>query len=316
MKKASAVVCLGGGIGTVQVVRSLRPFVENITVVVSMADDGGSAGRLRRLYSVPPPGDLINCLAALSDAEPILQELLTYRFEGNRWGREDSIGGHKIGNLILVALTKILGNFNLALLEAERIFSCKGHILPSTFENVSIWAETTKGEKVIGEEKIDLGKYKDSLSKVHLEPKNVKTPSEVVKAIMEANTIIIGPGDLYTTILPVLLVPDIQKAIGKSKAKKIFVANIANKRETKNYTLNDYLDAFNRHVTGIKFNLIVVNNNQKIAMKPKSKYAYVSPDFNIQKNRVKIVKTDIIDSKFLVQHDPKKLGAILQKILI
>src|SRR3989338_11344376 len=181
------IVCLGGGVGTVQGIRGLRSSSSDITVVVSMADDGGSAGRLRRLYSVPPPGDLVNCLSALSDAKPHYKELLTYRLAGNRWGRLDSIEGHKIGNLILVALTKILGDFNLALRSEERLFDCQGKILPSTYENVSIWAETTKGDKVVGEETIDLGKYNDSLYKVHLNPQNVSTPQDITKAIKKAD---------------------------------------------------------------------------------------------------------------------------------
>lgn len=318
MKKSSKqkVVCLGGGIGTVQLIRAVRPYCDNMTVVVSMADDGGSAGRLRRLYSVPPPGDLINCLAALSDAEPVLKDLLTYRFQGNRWGREDSLGGHKIGNLILVALTKILGDFNKALLEAERIFSCKGKILPSTYEDVSIWAETNKNEIVYGEETIDLGKYKNSLYKVHLEPQNARTPQEVLTAINEASTIMVGPGDLYTTVLPVLLVPEVQSALGKSKAKKVYIVNTANKRETENYTIDDYLLAMKRHCHNITFNYIVINTNQNPAMKPESQYSYIPPEFPKATKFVKMIKADILDEKFPVQHDPSKLGKILyHKIL-
>lgn len=316
MNKTPKIVCLGGGIGTVQAIRALRPYVSDMTVVVSMADDGGSAGRLRRMYSVPPPGDLINCLAALSDAEPTLKKLLTYRLEGNRWGREDSLGGHKIGNLMLVALTKILGDFNKALLEAERLFSCKGKILPSTYESVSIWAETTEGKKVVGEETIDLGKYKNSLYKVHLEPKNVKTPKEVIEAIDNADFIVVGPGDLYTTILPVLLVPEIQKALEKSKARKIFVGNIANKRETEGYTVNEYLNALKRHWDGMKFDYIVVNSNQNPYMKPHKEYAYIPKEVEKNESYGKILKVDVVDEKFPVQHDPEKLGRVLKKNIL
>lgn len=308
------IVCLGGGVGTVQVIKGLRTYSSDITVVVSMADDGGSAGRLRRLYSVPPPGDLINCLSALSDAKPILKDLLTYRFAGNRWGRLDSLEGHKIGNLILVALTKLMGDFNEALIETGKLFSCHGEILPSTYESVSIWAETTKGGKVVGEETIDLGKYKDSLFKVHLNPKDVSTPQEVLEAIANADLIIVGPGDVYTTILPVLLVPKIIKAVNSAKAKKLFILNIANKRETEEYTISNYLEALKRHCSDLFFDFLIINNNQKPKFKSPLHYKYV-PLENPQGYKYgKIIQADLVDEKFPVQHDPNKLAKTILSV--
>lgn len=308
------IVCLGGGVGTVQVIKGIRPYTKDITVVVSMADDGGSAGRLRRLYSVPPPGDLINCLEALSDAQPTLKKLLTYRFEGDRWGRIDSIGGHKIGNLILVALTKIMGDFNLALEETERLFSCHGQILPSTYENVSIWAQTTRGEKVVGEETIDLGRYKDALCQVHLTPENARTPEKVIQSMKTTDMIIVGPGDLYTTILPVLLVPDIIKTFQTSEAKKVFILNIANKRETENYTMKDHVDAIVRHCPGIKFDYLLVNNNQTPQFVSELHYSYIPPTPLPDPKYGTIRKLDLVDVNFPVQHDPKKLGKAVSSL--
>src|SRR3989344_8657042 len=122
MKSEPKIVCLGGGIGTVQLLRGLRHYTHSITGIVSMADDGGSGGRLRRLFSIPPPGDLINCLAALSNAEPLLQKLLTYRFKGARWGRDDSLGGQKLGSLIMVAMSHLTGSFETALTETQGLF--------------------------------------------------------------------------------------------------------------------------------------------------------------------------------------------------
>ncbi len=314
MKKQKTFACLGGGIGTVQLIRGLRPHSHNITVVVSMADDGGSAGRLRRLYSVPPPGDLINCVAALSDAEPTLKQLLTYRFEGDRWGREDSIGGHKIGNLMLVALTKIMGDFYLALQEMEKMFSCHGKILPSTYEDVSIWAETITGEKVIGEETIDLGKYSDKLFKVHLDPQDVKTPKEVIEAILHSDVVVVGPGDLYTTLLPVLLVPDIIKALSKTSAKKIFVFNIANKKETAQYTLVDHMDALVRHCPSLKFDSLIANSNHSPNIKKHRNYEYVPLSPQPDKKYGTMKAFDIVDEDFAVVHDPSKLASVITSI--
>ena len=131
--KEPKIVCLGGGVGTVHLLRGLRPYSHEITVVVSMADDGASGGRLRRLYSIPPPGDLINCLAALSNAEPLLSQLLTYRFKGNRWGRLDSLAGQKLGNLLMVAMSELTGSFKNGLKEMQRIFRSHGLIFPATY---------------------------------------------------------------------------------------------------------------------------------------------------------------------------------------
>lgn len=310
-------VCLGGGIGTVNVLRGIKEYSNDISVIVSMADDGASAGRLRRLFSIPPPGDLMNCLAALSEAEPTVKSLLTYRFKGDRWGRDDSIGGHKLGNLILVALTNITGSFDKGLEEAQRLFLSHGKIFPATRENVSIWAKTSDGKKVFGEENIDLGKYNGtrSLSEVYLKPKTVTTSENAIAAIMGADVIIAGPGDLYTTILPVLLVPDIARALVKSPAKKIYIINVANKPfETPNYTVSDYLDALKKHLKIFPFKDILINNNYKPVIPKKLKYTYVKDEGDI-KEKIKVIKKDLVDEKFPLYHDPDKLATVILKMI-
>lgn len=320
MKKNPSIVCLGGGIGSVQLVRGLRDYSDKITVIVSMADDGGSGGRLRRLFSMPPPGDLINCLAALSDAEPILKELLTYRFEGNRWGRDDSLKGQKLGNLILVALTKIHGDFSKALTEAQRIFSCHGRILPASTDNVSIWATTIDGQRVEGEQKIDLGKYKGNriLFEIHIEPKNANISTEVRDAIKHADMIVAGPGDLYTTILPVLLVPEITNELKKSHASKVFVVNIANKPfETAGYEVKNYIEAIKRHLGEFPFRYVVVNSNTSVKMPKKYHYQFVLPDIDKQSidRGIKIIKSDLVNKDFPLYHDSSKIAKEVVKLL-
>src|SRR3989344_7594913 len=281
MIKEPKIVCLGGGVCTVQLLRGIRTFTHKITVVVSMADDGASGGRLRRLFSVPPPGDLINCLSALSNAEPLLASLLTFRFKGGRWGRDDSLGGQKLGNLIMVALTQLTGDFGSALSEMQRLFRSHGVILPATNENVSIWAETVEGRKVRGEENIDLGKYpgKREISEVHLEPEENSSPPEVKQAILDANLVIAGPGDLYTTILPILLARNIQTCLKKTRAKRVFVVNIANKPfETPHYQASEYLTAIMKHLQVFPFQSVLVNSNTKPAIPEKLHYSYVPID--------------------------------------
>lgn len=319
-KKGPKIVCLGGGVGTVNLLKGLKKYSEQITVVCSMADDGGSGGRLRRLFSIPPPGDLINCLSALSGAPKDLRKLLTFRFKGDRWGRDDSIGGQKLGNLVLVALTSLYGNFSKALEEAENLFSCHGEILPATRENVSIWARTVNGKKVVGEETIDLGKYDGAtrgLSEVHLTPKKVTTPERVKKAIGNADLIIAGPGDLYTTILPVLLVSGIKKAIKKAKTKKVFVINIANKPfETPNYQVIDYVKAIKNHCQDFLFEYLLINNNFLPKMPKSLNYCYVHFDKKMLKSlKLKIKVGNFVDENFPLYHNSLKTARALINLI-
>src|SRR3989344_3393193 len=178
------IVCLGGGIGTVNLIKGLIKYTDGIAVIVSMADDGGSTGRLRRLYSIPPPGDLVSCIGVLSKESETMKKLLEYRFAGERYGADESLGGHKLGNLMMVGLTSIMGDFGKALSQMQKIFKIKGKILPATTEAVSIWAETSVGEKVYREENIDLGRFTGTIERLHLKPNNPSTSKEVVEAIL------------------------------------------------------------------------------------------------------------------------------------
>lgn len=310
------IVCLGGGIGTVNLLKGLRNHHCNVTVVVSMADDGGSAGRLRRLYSVPPPGDLINCIAAMSDADTLLRDLLTFRFSGNRYGGDWALSGHKMGNLMLVALTSLTGDFYKAVSFMEDLFKTKGEILPATAENVSIRAITTDGITVEGEQNIDLGKYngKRSLEKVLLNPKNAKATKKVLEAMKKADIIVAGPGDLYTTILPVLLVRDISKVLKNAKAKKVFVVNVANKPfETPNYNVSDYINAILKHCGDTIFDQFLVNTNFTPKIPRKYKYDYVSIDIDPRLKNGVMKQADFVDESFPIYHDSEKLASYIIK---
>ena len=308
------IVCLGGGIGTVNLISGLKAYFKDITVVVSMADDGGSAGRLRRLYSIPPPGDLVSCIAALSNVDPLMKQLLTYRFSGDRYGSDGSLPGHKFGNLMLVALSAITGDFNKAILEMQRIFKTSGKILPSTVESISIWAKTSVGEKVYREENIDLGKFTGTIDKLFLKPVNPRSPDDVKKAIENADVVIAGPGDLYTTILPVLLVSDVIESLKKSKAKKIFVVNVANKTfETPNYKISDYVSAIVKHCGSSVFETFLVNNNFKSPIPAKYKYQYefVPLDHPQKKNGFEVIQGDFVNEEFPLYHSQGKLAKMI-----
>jgi uncharacterized cofD-like protein len=311
------IVCLGGGIGTVNLIKGLINYTDDVTVIASMADDGGSAGRLRRIYSIPPPGDLVSCIAALSTSSEEMKRLLTFRFAGERYGQEESLGGHKLGNLMMVALTSITGDFSKALMRMQEIFKTKGRILPATTEQVSIWAETSVGERVDREENIDLGRFTGKLEKLYLKPSNPKVSKDAVSAIIGADLIIAGPGDLYSTILPVLLIPDILSAIKGSKSKKLYIVNVANKLfETPNYKINDYVKAITVHCGENIFKYILMNNNISSNIPDKYKRQYEFVPLNYEKNdNYSVIASDIVDSKFPLYHDSSKLAkAIMENI--
>ncbi len=307
------IVCLGGGIGTVNLIRGLKSFFSNITVVVSMADDGGSSGRLRRLYKMPPPGDLVSCMSALIKNNDLdLARLLTYRFKGDRYGKDRDLGGQKLGNLILTAMHNITGDFEKAIELFKKTFDIPGIFLPATIKAVSISARTIEGKIIHREETIDLGKYKGKriLEKIFFSPNDAEINPTFEKSLKDADIIIVGPGDLYTTILPVLIVPGVKEALLKNHhAQKIFVVNITNKPfETKGYSLNDYIKAVERHINVFPFDKIIVNSNFKPVIPSRFYYKYVHFDSVDNVNGTKIIKADLVDEKFPLYHDPIKLA--------
>lgn len=312
------IVCLGGGVGTSQILSGLREFDIGLTSIVSMADDGGSAGRLRRAFQVPPPGDLINCLAALSDEESVIKDLFLYRFAGSRQGKDTDLGGQKLGNLIFVALTDMYkGDSNKALEELSKIISSKGKVLPATLGDVNIWGKTTNGKKITGEKNIDLGKYTGSLDQVFLNPQNVAAYKPSLYALETADLIIVGPGDLFSTVLPVLIVEQIKKALISSSAKKIFIVNIANKPfETAGFKVSDYLQKIEMHIGKNIFDTILVNTNQNPKIPAGLNYRYVEFDKNnlaLYKHQIK--GGDFINTKYPLYHDSKKIAAKIEKFL-
>ena len=317
--RGKSIVCLGGGVGTAQILKGIRHYPNKLTAVVSMADDGGSAGRLRRAFSVPPPGDIVNCLAALSPEESILKELFLYRFSGKRYGKDTDLGGQKLGNLIFVALSDIYkGDLNKALAEFSRIVSPHGQVLPATLGDVNIWARTAEGKKVYGEQNIDLGKYNGAvtLDQVFLDPPKIAAYKPTVTAIREAAVVIVGPGDLFTTVLPVLIVPQIKKLLLSSRARKVCIINIANKPyETPNFKVSDYLTAFEKHLGVDIFDVIIVNNNYRIRLPQKFRYHYVKVDWeNLKKKKGKIIEDDFVLRQFPLYHDSQNIARVISQL--
>lgn len=312
--KTKHIVCIGGGIGTVNLLKGLKQDTDNITVIVSMADEGGSGGRLRRLYQMHPPGDIISCLAALTPKEKFAG-LLTYRLPGDRYAEDHVLPGHKVGNIMLAAAMQLTGSFDNGVAYLKELYEVKGHVYAATKDMVTIFAKTIEGEVVHGEETIDLGKYqgKRVLEHVYIHPENPSVNLEVLQAILDADVIIAGPGDLYTNNLPILIVPAIKQAIIASKAKKVYIVNVANKPfETKGYYVENFIQAIEKHMNCFPFDTVITNTNYTIPIPLKYQYTYVKPHaLESDKHIYKIIGSDIVDEQFPLYHDSNKLAKLL-----
>lgn len=243
-RKGPAIVAIGGGHGLSTLLRGLKRYTQNITAIVTVADDGGGSGVLRQDLNMPPPGDIRNCMRALANTEPLMEQLLDYRF-GEGW-----LAGQSFGNLLLAALNGISGSFDEAVGKMSQVLAITGRVLPVTNANVLLQATFENGAQVIGESKIaDFKKQQDCrVSQVELIPENSPALPETLEAIAEADLIILGPGSLYTSVIPNLLVSGVSQAICDSAAMKLYIANIMTQDgETEGMTLADHLEALLAH---------------------------------------------------------------------
>jgi uncharacterized cofD-like protein len=250
------IVVIGGGTGLSVMLRGLKQKPLDITAIVTVADDGGSSGILREELQIPPPGDIRNVLTALADTEPLLAEVLKYRFNNGT-----GLAGHSLGNLILAAMTDITGDFVTGITELSRIFAVRGRVLPAANQAIVLKAEMEDGSIVVGESTIP--KSGLAIRKVFLEPEDVEALPEAVQALREADAILIGPGSLYTSILPNLIVPKLAEAIIQSDAVKLFVCNVMTQPgETDNYSVSDHLTAIHTHIGHHIFDYVIVNDGE------------------------------------------------------
>lgn len=315
--KSLRIVCLGGGIGTSNLIKGLKKYNPHITVVTSMADDGGSSGRLRKAYDIMPPGDMISCIAALiDDTNTELASLLTYRFPGNS-KEEKILDDHKLGNLIMLAEILRTKNIYKALAVVKEMFGVNADIFPASDVRTHLSAMTKDGRRIHGETALKVARQGElyGIKKIYITPKNPKINLNIIKNIKKADIIISGPGDLYTNQLPVLIIPQIKNAVNNSKAKKIFILNIANKPfETKGFTLLDFVNAIKTHIGQFPFETVIANNNFKIKIPSRYKnYKYIYKDKNTNDENYKIFFASLIDKDFPVYHDPMKLAKIVYK---
>lgn len=304
------VVAIGGGTGLSTLLRGMKNRTGNLTAIVTVADDGGSSGRLRRTLGLPPPGDVRNCLAALSDDEDLLTQLFQYRFSG-----EGELEGHAFGNLLIAALAGVTGSFERGVLEAGRVLAIRGRVLPATLVDVSLVADKAhvidaQAFRIEGESSIPA--VPGQVTRVHLEPNDAPAYPEAIRALLAADLIAIGPGSLYTSILPNLLVPEIADAVRASRAFKVFICNIATQSgETDGYDCGGHLRALEEH-TGRGLVDIMLVNECRTATFPDG---VVPVRLSGNGLDVPVATDDVADPDRPGQHDPRRLADTLLRLL-
>jgi uncharacterized cofD-like protein len=301
------IVAIGGGTGLSSLLRGLKTYTSNLSAIVTVADDGGSSGRLRDEYRILPPGDFRQCLIALADAEPLMKQLFDHRFT------EGSLDGHSFGNLFIMAMADVTGNFEHALRESGKVLAVKGTIIPSTLQDVTLVA-SINGHTVEGESKIP--KQNAPISQVFLKPDGALLNPEAAQAILNAELVVIGPGSLYTSILPNLLVEGMVEAIKASPALKVYICNLAAQHgETDGYDVDDYLRVIREHVGSNIFDFVLVNSNNSHMPTGGQTQVIFRPEDSSRHPEVRFIGADVVNVRVPSHHDPDKLArSIMRKV--
>ena len=310
------VVVIGGGTGLSTMLRGLKQYTSHITAIVTVGDDGGGSGKLREDLGMLPPGDIRNCILALADTEPLMEDLLQYRFT------EGSLKGQCFGNLFLAAMAGISENFEDAVQKMSSVLAVKGKVLPVTLDDMKLIAELENGEIIEGESKIpsEVIVRNTRIKKIAIKPIDAKPLEEAIKAINNADVIIMGPGSLYTSIIPNLLVKGIPEAICKSPAKKVYISNVMTQPgETDGFKVSNHLKVLMDY--GVAENIdYVIANNGIIPPDIKEKYAKENAELvvldyeNISNLNVNVIEADLIKiTKRYVKHNAEKLAELIMK---
>jgi len=313
LRRGPRIVVIGGGTGLSVLLRGLKQYTSNLTAIVSVADDGGSSGRLRGDYGMLPPGDIRNCLVALADKESLMEELLQYRFRGGE------LKGHNLGNLLLAALNDVAGGFHEAVEGLSKVLAIRGRVLPVTLQNVVLGAELSDGTLVYGESCIPLCRRR--IKRVFLKPADCFPLPEALEAIREADAVVLGPGSLYTSILPNLLVRGMPEALDRSRAVKIYVCNVMTQPgETDGYTAGQHLQAILSHAGPVVDYMVV--NEEEIPARLRSRYRregaapVVVDRAEIEKMGVQLVGGNLVQESNVVRHHPDKLARLILELLL
>lgn len=306
-KRLPRIVVIGGGTGLSVMLRGLKEKPLDITAIVTVADDGGSSGILRSELQMPPPGDIRNVLNALADVEPMLSRMLEYRFTAG-----NGLAGHSLGNLILAAMHDITGDFVSGIKALSRVLAVRGRVLPTANQAIVLKAEMEDGSIVEGESKIPLAGGR--IKRVFMEPDNVEPLPEVLEAIRTTDAILVGPGSLYTSIIPNLIVPGVADALVQSDAIKIFICNVMTQPgETDGYTVSDHLQAIHEHVGHHLFDYVIVNNGD-IPPQVESKYgeqgaSAVQLDLDeVRRRGYQVIADTLVLFRTYLRHDAERLS--------
>ncbi len=297
---------IGGGSGMPGLLRGLKHFTANITAVVTMADDGGSSGRLRNELGIQPPGDIRNCLVALADSEDVMQKLMDYRFSST-----GQLNGHSFGNMLIAALAGIGGDFSRGVEVAGELLAIRGRVIPSTATDVTLVASTAGGDTLIGESNVAMAA--DRLRSITLVPPNPKAHPEALKAIKEADIIVLGPGSLFTSIVPNLLISEIASALSDSNAFKVYVCNVAEEpRQTEGFTVRDHLNIVKHYGGEHSVNAVIANNNIPAGPTPAG-LNFIMPSYDWD-DEVPLIAANVIDEESTARHHPDKTSmAVVQE---
>lgn len=312
------VVAIGGGTGLSTMLRGLKHHTSNIVAVVTVTDDGGSSGRLVRQLNIPPPGDIRNCLVALADEEGVMTQLLQHRFQGS--DPKDGLRNHAVGNLLIAALTEICdGDFQKAVRLTSTVLNIRGEVWPSTFERVSLAAEMEDGSIIEGETNIAHSPLR--IRKVMLKPSNASAPDEVIQAIMDADLIVIGPGSVYTSVIPNLLVHGIPQALERTYATKVYVCNVMTQPgESDGFSAFDHLLAIQAHLARPVIDWVVVNTATPtpalLERYRQSDAELVTPDLDrFRALNARPLTGNFISETDVVRHDSAKLAEAIMSLL-
>ncbi|MGM0502480.1 MAG: uridine diphosphate-N-acetylglucosamine-binding protein YvcK [Bacillota bacterium] len=314
LKRGPNIVVVGGGTGLSTMLRGIKKYTSNITAIVTVADDGGSSGVLRDELDVLPPGDIRNCLVALADTEPLMEKLFQYRFK-----KGTELQGHSFGNLFIATLSKITGNFNEGVKKSSDVLAIRGRVLPSTLHDMRLCATLNNGATIEGESNIP--KADGEIRRVSIEPEGCEALPEALQAIQEADAIVLGPGSLYTSVIPNLLIENLTKEIKKSEALKIYACNIMTQPgETDGYTASDHVQTIYDHIGEEIIDYVIVNDGE-IEEELLEKYAEegsypVEVDWNqLLDQDLEIFSEDLINQTDLVRHDEDKLAQVIMNLI-
>jgi len=309
LARGPRIVAIGGGTGLSTLLRGLKGYSANITAVVAVADDGGSSGRLRQQLGIVPPGDIRNCIAALADAEPLMTQLMQYRFPPG-----SGLDEHAFGNLFIAAMTAVTGDFEEAVRESNRVLAVRGQVLPATSVPLNLSARLASGRRIDGQ--VGIGRAEEPIERVFIEPPDVRANPEALERILEADMVVIGPGSLYSSVLPNLLISDIRDALAAAPGMRVYVCNVATQPgETGGFSAAEHLEALFEHIGEGLIDYVLINHNWH-ARQPDG---WLGQPVQIDERRLEelpvvVIEEDLVDVANAHRHDSAKLAAALVRL--